>query len=252
MQFDFAFGGDSTVEQRRRPDRDVVRPRHPAPADLLPRQAAQGAGLPRGDQRPARRGRLRPPLEAEGPHRVPALARPTRRRPISPRSPRRRKEVAGGIREIRGRARRRSTTGATSGRSPTSTPSATYFQYLLKRDYQAWIVLDPVITVHPDQVFFECFSKDESSYGRLGGQLRRLRGRRRVRLRHDQHRLLRGALRRVPEDPQLQDDDASRSTRAGSRSRRRASRRTRRSRSTCPTPGCAGSSRSARRWRCRR
>ena len=42
-----------------------------------------------------------------------------------------------------------------------------YFQFLLERDYQAWIVLDPVITVHPDQVFFECFSKDESSYGRL-------------------------------------------------------------------------------------
>jgi hypothetical protein len=29
-------------------------------------------------------------------------------------------------------------------------------------------VLDPVITVHPDEVFFECFSQDESSYGRLG------------------------------------------------------------------------------------
>jgi hypothetical protein len=43
-----------------------------------------------------------------------------------------------------------------------------YFQYLLKNDFQAWIVLDPVITVHPDEVFFECFSKDESSYGRLG------------------------------------------------------------------------------------
>ena len=28
-------------------------------------------------------------------------------------------------------------------------------------------MLDPVITVHPDQVFFECFSQDESSYGRL-------------------------------------------------------------------------------------
>jgi len=28
-------------------------------------------------------------------------------------------------------------------------------------------VLDPVITVHPDEVFFECFSQDESSYGRL-------------------------------------------------------------------------------------
>ncbi len=43
-----------------------------------------------------------------------------------------------------------------------------YFDYLYKKDRDAWFVLDPVITVHPDQVFFECFSQDESSYGRLG------------------------------------------------------------------------------------
>ncbi|WP_179019625.1 SWIM zinc finger family protein [Winogradskyella forsetii] len=42
-----------------------------------------------------------------------------------------------------------------------------YFKYLYTRDYAAWMVLDPVITVHPDQVFFECFSKDESVYGKL-------------------------------------------------------------------------------------
>jgi len=42
-----------------------------------------------------------------------------------------------------------------------------YFKYLYSRDYAAWLVLDPVITVHPDQVFFECFSKDESVYGKL-------------------------------------------------------------------------------------
>lgn len=42
-----------------------------------------------------------------------------------------------------------------------------YFDYLYKRDIEAWIVLDPVITVHPDQIFFECFSQDESSYGCL-------------------------------------------------------------------------------------
>ncbi len=42
-----------------------------------------------------------------------------------------------------------------------------YFKYLYVRDYAAWMVLDPVITVHPDQVFFECFSKDESVYGKL-------------------------------------------------------------------------------------
>src|SRR5579883_175086 len=43
-----------------------------------------------------------------------------------------------------------------------------YFDYLYEKDRDAWFVLDPVITVHPDEVFFECFSVDESSYGRLG------------------------------------------------------------------------------------
>jgi hypothetical protein len=43
-----------------------------------------------------------------------------------------------------------------------------YFDYLYQKDLDAWYVLDPVITVHPDEVFFECFSQDESSYGRLG------------------------------------------------------------------------------------
>jgi len=43
-----------------------------------------------------------------------------------------------------------------------------YFDYLYKEDMDAWYVLDPVITVHPDELFFECFSEDESTYGRLG------------------------------------------------------------------------------------
>jgi hypothetical protein len=42
-----------------------------------------------------------------------------------------------------------------------------YFNYLYKNEYDKWFVLDPVITVHPDEVFFECFSQDESSYGKL-------------------------------------------------------------------------------------
>ena len=42
-----------------------------------------------------------------------------------------------------------------------------YFDYLYKNDRDAWMVLDPVITVHPDELFFECFSQDESSYGKL-------------------------------------------------------------------------------------
>ena len=42
-----------------------------------------------------------------------------------------------------------------------------YFDYLYQNDRDAWFVLDPVITVHPDELFFECFSQDESSYGKL-------------------------------------------------------------------------------------
>lgn len=42
-----------------------------------------------------------------------------------------------------------------------------YFNYLYQKDKDAWFVLDPVITTHPDSIFFECFSQDESSYGKL-------------------------------------------------------------------------------------
>ena len=48
---------------------------------------------------------------------------------------------------------------------------ARYWKYLYERDKELWFKLDPVITVHPDQVFFECFSKDESSYGRLAANV---------------------------------------------------------------------------------
>ncbi|MEW6128644.1 MAG: SWIM zinc finger family protein [Acidobacteriota bacterium] len=40
--------------------------------------------------------------------------------------------------------------------------------YAWKHNLAVRVILDPVITVHPDEVFFECFSKDESSYARLG------------------------------------------------------------------------------------
>lgn len=50
---------------------------------------------------------------------------------------------------------------------PFNKAKSNYFDYLYKHDKDAWFVLDPVITVHPDEVFFECFSKDESSYGKL-------------------------------------------------------------------------------------
>ncbi|WP_028664097.1 SWIM zinc finger family protein [Runella zeae] len=51
--------------------------------------------------------------------------------------------------------------------SPFYRAQRRYFDYLYQRDRDTWLVLDPVITVHPDEVFFECFSQDESTYGKL-------------------------------------------------------------------------------------
>lgn len=42
-----------------------------------------------------------------------------------------------------------------------------FWQFIHDRDYNLWFVLDPVITVHKDQVSFEAFSIDESTYGCL-------------------------------------------------------------------------------------
>ncbi|RSZ55124.1 SWIM zinc finger family protein [Massilia atriviolacea] len=50
---------------------------------------------------------------------------------------------------------------------PFQAAQAKYFDYIYKANFDAWVVLDPVITVHPDRVFFECFSRDESSYASL-------------------------------------------------------------------------------------
>src|SRR5205085_7562970 len=69
-------------------------------------------------------------------------------------------QVRAELEELRKRSERRSQTFLAARKK--------YFDFLYQRDKDAWFVLDPVITVHPDEVFFECFSKDESSYGRLG------------------------------------------------------------------------------------
>ncbi len=42
-----------------------------------------------------------------------------------------------------------------------------YFDWLAQNDAAAWLVLDPVVTVHPDGTLFEVFSKDEGSYASL-------------------------------------------------------------------------------------
>lgn len=42
-----------------------------------------------------------------------------------------------------------------------------YFEWLRENDPHAWVVLDPIVTAHPDVLMFEVFSKDEGSYARL-------------------------------------------------------------------------------------
>lgn len=47
-----------------------------------------------------------------------------------------------------------------------------YFDWLMRNDPTAWLILDPIISVHPDQVVFEVFSKDEGAYAKLGVDLK--------------------------------------------------------------------------------
>ncbi len=42
-----------------------------------------------------------------------------------------------------------------------------YWKWLYARDFALWMILDPVVSVHPDATIFEVFSQDESSYGRV-------------------------------------------------------------------------------------
>ena len=45
-----------------------------------------------------------------------------------------------------------------------------YFDWLLRNDPLAFILLDPLVSVFPDELSFEVFSKDEGSYARLSIQ----------------------------------------------------------------------------------
>ena len=69
-------------------------------------------------------------------------------------------EMQAELNELRARSTHRS--------GPYQKARSKYFKYLFLKERDVWFLLDPVITVHPDEVFFECFSQDESSYGRLG------------------------------------------------------------------------------------
>lgn len=45
-----------------------------------------------------------------------------------------------------------------------------YLEYVYTSQWEQWLLLDPVITVHPDEVSFEAFSRDESTYARLAAK----------------------------------------------------------------------------------
>ncbi|MGE3819285.1 MAG: SWIM zinc finger family protein [Isosphaeraceae bacterium] len=45
-----------------------------------------------------------------------------------------------------------------------------YFDYVFKNQYELSFILDPVVTIHPDEVSFEAFSRDESAYARLAAK----------------------------------------------------------------------------------
>jgi hypothetical protein len=51
---------------------------------------------------------------------------------------------------------------------PYSEARRRFRQYAWQKHLAVSFLLDPVITVHPDELFFECFSQDEATYGRLG------------------------------------------------------------------------------------
>lgn len=45
-----------------------------------------------------------------------------------------------------------------------------YVDYMYKNQYELNFILDPVVTVHPDEIAFEAFSRDESTYVRLAAK----------------------------------------------------------------------------------
>ncbi|HEX7315049.1 MAG TPA: hypothetical protein VF297_14070 [Pyrinomonadaceae bacterium] len=79
-----------------------------------------------------------------------------------------RTEVAGRVKELQ--AELNDLHARSSHRmGPFNKARKDYYNYIVEKEDSFWrILFDPVITVHPDELFFECFSQDESSYGRLG------------------------------------------------------------------------------------
>lgn len=55
-------------------------------------------------------------------------------------------------------------------RRPYYRARRSFFNYIYENEYELTLLLDPVITVHPDEISFEAFSRDESTYGRIAAK----------------------------------------------------------------------------------
>ncbi|MCC6418458.1 MAG: SWIM zinc finger family protein [Gemmataceae bacterium] len=53
---------------------------------------------------------------------------------------------------------------------PFARARGAYFEYVYENEYERAYLFDPVVTVHPDEVSFEAFSHDESTYARLAAK----------------------------------------------------------------------------------
>lgn len=52
-------------------------------------------------------------------------------------------------------------------RDPLWTQRRQFWKWLYGHNWDAWVVLDPIVSVQPDATFFEAFSLDESTYARV-------------------------------------------------------------------------------------
>ena len=129
-----------------------------------------------------------------------------------------------------------------------------YSNYLRRNDPELWRMLmpcDPVITVADDVVFFECFSADESSYGCLTVDRRRLRPLCKTCSSARPTSTTRGTCTTTFNGCAPTGRRGFASTRQASRSRRRGNADYREEKIDLPAGWLRGSCRFRRRWACR-
>ncbi len=163
----------------------------------------KSVALPRGHQRAPRGGHLRSALQAQRQEHLQGLGGAAGAGGLraGSRAARQRPEPGEG-------AERRAAEPLTQSRQRMSTfyrARDAYFKHLYERDREAWIVLDPVITVHPTRSSSSASARTSRATAASAPATRSSRTSVNSPAGPPQHRLLACALQRIPEDPQLQD-----------------------------------------------